>query len=33
MFEPVLSSAVSSGHPVLSAQFSESQNFFFFLVL
>ena len=30
MFEPVLSSAVSSGHPVLSAQFSESQNFFFF---
>ena len=30
MFEPVLSSAVWSGHPVLSTQFSESQNFFFF---
>ena len=30
MFEPVLSSAVSSGHPVLSAHFSESQIFFFF---
>ena len=30
MFEPVLSSAVSSGHPVLSAHFSESQIFFLF---
>ena len=30
MFEPVLSRAVSSGHPVLSAHFSESQFFFFF---
>ena len=33
MFEPVLSSAVSSGHPVLSAQFSESQKFFFFFLV
>ena len=33
MFEPVLSSAVSSGHPVLSAHFSESQMFFFFFVV
>ena len=31
MFEPVLSRAVSSGHPVLSAHFSESQIFFLFL--
>ena len=33
MFEPVLSSTVSSGHPVLSAEFSKIPNFFFSFVV